>query len=31
MAIIGNNGILMGTAYVIMSNNELIINHFRHL
>ena len=27
--LIGNNGILMETAYVLMSNNELIIPHFR--
>ena len=31
MVIIGNNGILMETAYVLMGNNELIIMHFCHL
>ena len=31
MVIIGNNEILMETAYVLMGNNELIITHFRHL
>ena len=31
MVIIGNNRILIGTAYVLMGNNELIITHFRHL
>ena len=31
MVIKGNNEILMETAYVLMSNNELIITNFRHL
>ena len=31
MVIMGNNGNLMETAYVLMGNNELIITHFRHL